>query len=295
MINDPERSRKAKEIVDQTLIDGSEEEITRLLHFLKHSDYDISEHLILKYLNSKNPELIDQTLGMISQKPQEKYLLQIIQLLENKSVSNSVEKALLRYDKKNVCEKLLKYFSSSRSTYETKISILGLIHQFEDKEIAKTILSSMDNPDLKFLGECTNTLIKVSKSYGLSNDELGQIRGVLNTLSKRAYQLHLFRDQLISIQSNILLIDHIEHDLTILRHLILKLGTLEDPTVPIESYIRYIDNRDTDLLPLVLELVDTTFSNQAKNLVLPLIDPEVDPFLLHQLFLERKKCQKMRC
>ena len=130
---------------------------------------------------------------MISQKPQEKYLLQIIQLLENKSVSNSVEKALLRYDKKNVCEKLLKYFSSSRSTYETKISILGLIHQFEDKEIAKTILSSMDNPDLKFLGECTNTLIKVSKSYGLSNDELGQIRGVLNTLSKRAYQLHLFR------------------------------------------------------------------------------------------------------
>ena len=83
MINDPERSRKAKEIVDRTLIDGSEEELTRLLHFLKHSDYDISEHLILKYLNSKNPELIDQTLGMISQKPQEKYLLQIIQLLEN--------------------------------------------------------------------------------------------------------------------------------------------------------------------------------------------------------------------
>ena len=292
MINDPERSRKAKEIVDQTLIDGSEEEITRLLHFLKHSDYDISEHLILKYLNSKNPELIDQTLGMISQKPQEKYLLQIIQLLENKSVSNSVEKALLRYDKKNVCEKLLKYFSSSKSTYETKISILGLIHQFEDKEIAKTILSSMDNPDLKFLGECTNTLIKVSKSYGLSNDELGQIRGVLNTLSKRAYQLHLFRDQLISIQSNILLIDHIEHDLTILRHLILKLGTLEDPTVPIESYIRYIDNRDTDLLPLVLELVDTTFSNQAKNLVLPLIDPELDPLSIASTILGKEEMSK---
>ena len=57
----------------------SEKEITKLLHFLKHSDYDISEHLILKYLNSKTPELITQTLGMISQKPQEKYLSQIIQ------------------------------------------------------------------------------------------------------------------------------------------------------------------------------------------------------------------------
>ena len=96
----------------------------------------------------------------------------------------------------------------------------------------------MDNPDLKFLGECTNTLIKVSKSYGLSNDELGQIKGVLRKLSKRAYQLHLFKSQLISIQNNILLIDHIGYDLTILKHIILKLGTLEDPTVPIESYIR---------------------------------------------------------
>ena len=56
----------------------------------------------------------------------------------------------------------------------------------------------------------------------------------------------------MSIPNNILLIDHIEHDLQMLRHLILKLGTLEDPTVPIESYIRYIDNRDTDLLPLSL-------------------------------------------
>ena len=292
MINDPSRSEKAIEIVNRTLIDGSEKEITRLLLFLKHSDYNIPEHLILKYLNSKNSELITQTLGVISQKHQEEYISNIILLLESKNVSNAAEKALLRYDKKIVCEKLLKYFSSSRSTYETKVSILGLIHLFEDRKIAKTILSSMDNPDLKFLGECTNTLIKVSKSYGLSINELAQIKSVLTKLSKRSYQLHLFKSRLMSIPNNILLIDHIEHDLQMLRHLILKLGTLEDPTVPIESYIRYIDNRDTDLLPLVLELVDTTFSNQAKSLVLPLIDPEVDPLSIASTILGKEEMSK---
>ena len=70
------------------------------------------------------------------------------------------------------------------------------------------------------------------------------------------------------------------NDINIIVHLILKLGTLKDPSIPIEAYIRYIDSKDPELLPLVLELVDSTFSNHAIRLILPLIDPDMDPVMV---------------
>ena len=57
----------------------------------------------------------------------------------------------------------------------------------------------------------------------------------------------------------------------------MKLGTLKDPNVPIETYIRYIESGDMELIPLVLELVESTFSSNTIKILIPLIDPESNP------------------
>ena len=73
------------------------------------------------------------------------------------------------------------------------------------------------------------------------------------------------------------MIDHIENDLILITRIILKLGTLKDPNVPIETYIRYIESGDMELIPLVLELVESTFSSSTIKILIPLIDPESNP------------------
>ena len=58
--------------------------------------------------------------------------------------------------------------------------------------------------------------------------------------------------------------------------IILKLGVLHDPKTPIETYIQYVSSNDPELMPFVLELVDTTFAPENRRLTMPLIDTDMD-------------------
>ena len=289
--DDPDNS-EVIELINDILINGKEKEIIGLLGFLIKSNYDIQEDLALTFLNSQNSEIKCAILKVISHNPKNQYMNPIIRLLDDKSVSIYAEETLLHYDKEIICERLLRFFSKPDSSNSIKIAILKVIHQFEDQDIIKMIISSMTDPDLHILNASCNALNKISKVHGLAKNDLEQIEVVINTLSLRAFQLHLFKNELATDPDALLLIDHTDSDIRILSHLILKLGTLNDPSIPIESYLRYVDSQDPDLLPLVLELVDSTFSNHAIKLLLPLIDPDMDPAAIAPDILGKKVLSK---
>ena len=96
-------------------------------------------------------------------------------------------------------------------------------------------------------------------------------------MAHRAFQLHLFKSTIDNELSSLLIKDHIDYDLSLLIPVLLKLGTLKKPKIPIEKYIRYVKSNDKELLPYVLELIDSTFSTTSKNFILPLIDPDIRP------------------
>ena len=292
MINDEPNDFKTLEVISAILKGDEEKEIIALLQFLKKSNFDIQENLVQQYLRSKNTQLVVETLRIISHKPKDNYINKIIDLLGHKSIYPEAVKTLLKYDKMLISDRLLEYLSDSNSNTNIKISILGFIHHFENDKIKDLILSVMEDPDLNFLNACATALVKISKFDIFSKNDLDQVQIIIHNISLRVYQLHLFKNELLNDQKSTLLIDHIEYDIKRLGHLILKLGTLDDPTIPIESYIRYVDSNDTDLLPLVLELVDSSFSNKAKKLVLPLIDPEMDPIQIASTFLGEKALSK---
>ena len=289
--DDPDNS-EVIELINDILINGKENEIIGLLGFLIKSNYDIQEDLALTFLNSQNSEIKCAILKVISHNPKNQYMDPIIRLLDDNSVSINAEETLLHYDKEIICERLSRFFAKPNSSNSIKIAILKVIHQFEDQDIIKMIISSMADPDLHILNASCNALNKISKVHGLAKNDLEQIEVVINTLSLRAFQLHLFKNELATDPDALLLIDHTDSDIRILSHLILKLGTLNDPSIPIESYLRYVDSQDPDLLPLVLELVDSTFSNHAIKLILPLIDPDMDPAAIAPDILGEKVLSK---
>ena len=50
---------------------------------------------------------------------------------------------------------------------------------------------------------------------------------------------------------------------------------MHNPNTPIETYIQYVANQDPELMPYVLELVDSTFSSGNRKLTMPLIDADI--------------------
>ena len=127
------------------------------------------------------------------------------------------------------------------------------------------------------MNETSNALVKISKKQILSDDHFDLIQDSIISLAHRAFQLHLFKSTIGNESSSLLIKDHIDYDLSILIPVLLKLGTLKEPKIPIEKYIRYVKSNDKEVLPYVLELIDSTFSADSKNFILPLVDPDVRP------------------
>ena len=88
--------------------------------------------------------------------------------------------------------------------------------------------------------------------------------------------LHIFRNNFELNQDTLLLIDQINSDLKEIVPILLKLGVLESPKIPLETYIQYFHSDDKDLLPQVLELVESVFKKENSDKIIPLIETDVD-------------------
>lgn len=283
---------EALQRIEMIMKNGTESEIIDMLEFMRRSNHHLEKSLVLDYLRSNNDQIKIAILQVIAHNSEIEYLEPIILLLDDASVSVDAENALLNYEHDIVRDRLKGYFLENVTRHSLIIAILNIIHQFENEEIRKMIISKMSDPDLHVLNAGCDSLIRISKIHHLTKHELDQIEVIIQSLSLRAFQLHIFKNELKNDPDTMLLVDHIDNDINIIGHLILKLGTLKDPSIPIEAYIRYIDSKDPELLPLVLELVDSTFSNHAIRLILPLIDPDIDPVMVAPEFLGDKILSK---
>ena len=89
-------------------------------------------------------------------------------------------------------------------------------------------------------------------------------------------------------EKSILIQDQITTEQRKLVHIILKLVSLQIPNSPIDSHIKHIiDNSDSDL-PYILEFFDTSFGKKIRNILMPIIDPEID-FKRKNIKNEQKK------
>ena len=177
--------------------------------------------------------------------------------------------------------------SDKKSGQSIRRAILRIMHNYDSQDTIDMILLFIDNPDLSIIDEASNALIKISKLRNLESSELEKVNNNIQILAKRAYQLHSFKHDISKNTRAGLMIDHIENDLVLITRIILKLGTLKDPNVPIETYIRYIESGDMELIPLVLELIESTFSSSTIKIFIPLIDPESDPLLFANEFFSQ--------
>jgi hypothetical protein len=115
-------------------------------------------------------------------------------------------------------------------------------------------------------------MLSVAREEPPSEQYMEDISDNINNICRNIYQLYHFSHLLPDDEHSDLVKDHIESDIHKYIPIILKLGVLKNPTIPIETYIRYVTSQDKELLPFVMEFVDTTFTQDNRKLIMPIID-----------------------
>ena len=266
----------AKSIIHSVFESGNKENITKMLGFMRGSNVHLSDTRILMLFKFSSNDIKNATLKLVKEKNGIDLINPIIDLLMNPKTFENATIALNQLDLNVVSSKIREKIKDPKCKTDLKVGILKSTHQLNDKKNIDLYLLMLKDPELIVLDAASNALLKKSKTIALKTFELKKIHNIVSEIAERAYQLFLFKENLNDKQGTKLLVDHIESDLNILIPIILKLGTLENPEIPIETYIRFLQSKDPYFMPMVLELVETTFSKNMKKITLPLIDQELD-------------------
>ena len=277
ILNHDNSNNMAQSVIQNIIDDKTDSEVLFFISLIKTSPNLINEKIITKFLFSESKEIKNAILIHLKYNPMIKYLDDIILLLKDPVTKQNAQEALLALSDIDIREKLYHIITDKTKNLHMRKSILEIIHHFDSDDIIEIILSTMNDPELSILEKISTGLIKISKLRPFQKIELVKIDREIQSLAKRAFQLHMFYESLHPDKTSNLIKDHIKNDLSILIPIILRLGTLKEPKIPIETYIRYIESNDPDLMPLVIELVESTFSPIAGRLTIPLIDSAVNP------------------
>jgi len=273
---------ESKLILDSLMESDDPTILCTTIGFLKQSGQWISTENKKRFLGHESHDVRNQILAVFKGSPDSDFLVSIIRNLANASTFDSAKSALKQYDPSLVTDRFYHFLFVEDSPLRLKLGILKTAHKFSSSDMAELLSSGLNDPDLLILNGISNALVKMSKNKELEAEILNKIENHIKAISKRAFQLYLLRDQLKNVSQAFLIQDHIESDLNKVIPILLKLSTLKKPDIPIETYIRYVKSNDPDLLPIVLELVDSTFSPENRKHTLPLIDPDVDRIKIGQ-------------
>ena len=241
-----------------------------LINFLHHSSHEIREESLRIAAKRDNPELIDHIIGNLAYPKTAMQARLALGGFEEDLVLHNLDKLLFKED----------------SEFPIRMGIIRCLKQYQVENSLNILQKGLNENYLIILREVTNSLISVSRGYPASTEFIKEIELNLDHIAQRVYQLVLFLNCLPEDDNCFLIRDHISSDIKKLIRIMLKLGVLHDPKTPIETYIQYVANQDPELMPYVLELVDTTFSQANRKLTMPLIDIDIDEVIAGKEFFD---------
>jgi len=259
-----------------TLLGHDEKSIIITLGFLEGSSHLISPEKIKLFLNHRSLRIRNKILSILEHSGEKIFLDDLFTNLANSTTNAKAEKALLSYPIKSLASNFTQRLNPTISSSQLRIAILKFMQKNPNKSWLEILIRILKDPDLIILNTVCDALISISKSFEIEQQYLDKIDEDFQHLAQQAFQLHKFKKDLENDLDTTLIHDHIDSDLNKITPVLLKLGTLDKPEIPIETYIQYLKGKDLDLMPLVLELVDSTFSPSNRKVTLPLIDQDTN-------------------
>ena len=268
-------TNKSKDVLQKLLNSKDEKNITAALEFLDEPMGIMNDDKLINFLNHNSHKVREKSLRIASKRKNPELLNHIIGNLAHPKSAMQARLALGGFEEELVLHKLDKILFVEDSEFPIRMGIIRCLKQYKIENSLNILQKGLDETYLIILREVTNSLISVARGYPASEDFIHKIEISLENIAQKVYQLVLFLDSLPDDENCFLIRDHINSDIKKLIRIILKLGIMHNPNTPIETYIQYVANQDPELMPYVLELVDSTFSSGNRKLTMPLIDADI--------------------
>ena len=269
---DPDSSNKEKELLLDAFNTNDENICSLAIRQMKNDKEILPDDKLAEYLNQESSMIRDAALSVAESRASTSLLPHIIQCLSDPRCAIPARSALQAYDDNVVVELLIKHVQRQNVEKSLIIGVIRTIKNYPTKNSIDLLLSAVSPKVPPIQSEAVDSLIHIARELSLDENQIIITKKELIKTSRYAYEKIIALSQINEDEENQLLRYLLQNEVRKLIPVIMKLGILDKPETPIETYIQYVLNNETDKLPYVLEFFENIFSKEERRIVNSLID-----------------------
>jgi len=268
----PESSSEGKKLLIDAF-DSSNEKIKSLaIKQMRHDNEILPDDKLIQYLNDSSYVIRNAALLVVKTRRSPIFLPEIIHSLADSRSAIPARTVLTVYNEEDVVKVLIKNVQDNNARKSLVIGIIRTLKNYPTKQSINLTLSRINPKTPPIQAEAVDTLIHLARETPLKEEDISITKNELIKTARYAYEKIIALSQIEDSKDNQLLRYFLQNEIRKLIPVIMKLGILDKPETPIETYIQYVLNNESDKLPYVLEFFENIFSKEEREIVNSLID-----------------------
>ena len=265
-------TEQATSILDDMLNRKDELAQATALKRLTNNENILPQEKLIHFLNNENSLISNVALTIAEKRDDDRLLPAITNNLAISKTSLQARQTLQKFEDQFVMDHFGEILSSQDSPRKLRLGIIRALREYPNDQAIDLLLTQLDENDQDVYNEVVDSLLAIARIQPIKEDKKPRIHTEIRTIAKKVYALNECIKMLPDDQHRFLMDDYLNNEVQNTLPTLLKLGVLDVPDTPIETYIHTVKSGDPSKLPFLLEFFENIFLKDEREIINPLIE-----------------------
>ena len=267
-----EKVDEARKLIQEKMSSADPKIQAMAIRHLTEQQKILTNDLLIEFLENPSEITSNSALDVAAKRKNQELIPAIISNLSNPKTLPTTRHTLQQFSDDFVIPELISTLEHEHIDIDLLRGIVVILKVYRSTETIDALIGLLERKEKRGLGEIIDTLLVMARQELLSDEQAGKLKHEVNKISKHAYRLIDFLNNVEQVDKEHTLNEVIQHELSKQVPFLLKLGVIDTPHTPVESYLQTIKKQDKRQMPFVLEVLDNIFEREEKELITPLVE-----------------------
>jgi len=264
---------KAESVLIEMLDNDDESTQATALNRLVYNNSILPQEKLIEFLKNEGPVISNVALTIAEKREEPKLIPGIITNLDIPKTRSQARLTLNKFSDDLVIEEFEKLLSSSDLSRKLRLGIIHALREYPNDKPIDMLLGQLDQDDQDVYNEVVDSLLTIARLHPFGEEKKAKITEEIRMIASRVYSLNEAIKLIPDDDNKFLMYDYLNNEIQNTLPTLLKLGVIDIPDTPIETYIHTVKSGDPAKLPFLLEFFENIFSKEERDIINPLIEP----------------------
>jgi len=267
-----EKTEEARELIQWKMSSKDPKIQAMAIKHLSDQNNILTHNLLLKFLKDPSEITSNSALVVAAKRKNDELIPAIITNLDNPKTLPTARDTLQQFSEETVISELMTVLADEKIDQNLLRGIVVTSKVFRSDEMIDALIGLLERNDKRVISDIIDTLLSMARQDPLAEEYADRLKLEVKKISKHTYRLIDFLNSVEHVDKEHTLNEVIQHELSKQVPNLLKLGIIDTPATPVESYLQTIKKQDQRQMPFVLEVLDNIFEREEKELITPFVE-----------------------